>query len=68
MLLDVNDVGTLVLGTQEPTTNLSGVGSPLFSSIKVVEFSAEDLPAYVGILMKTQNTNTIRPEGVIVLE
>jgi len=66
--LDANDVGTLVLGTQEPTTSLSGSIPPSQISIKQVEFSAEDLPAYVGILMKAQSTNGIAPFGVIVLE
>ena len=66
--LDNWDVGTLVLGTQEPTTSLSGSIPPSQFSIKQVEFSAEDLPAYVGILMKAQSTNAIGPFGVIVLE
>jgi hypothetical protein len=66
--LDANDVGTLVLGTQQPTTNLAGSGPPTYISIKQVEFLAEDLPAYVGILMKAQSTNGIAPYGVIVLE
>jgi hypothetical protein len=66
--LDANDVGTLVLGTQEPTTSLGGTHPFTSISLKQVEFSAEDLPAYVGILMKAQNTNQIGPYGVIVLE
>jgi len=64
--LDVYDVGTLVLGTQQPTTNFVGQLSP--NQFKQVEFSAEDLPAYVGILIRAQSTNSINSYGVIVLE
>jgi len=66
--LDVYDVGTLVLGTQEPTSSLAGSVPPTPISLKQIEFSAEDLPAYMGILMKAQSTNGISPYGVIVLE
>jgi len=65
-----NDVGTLILGTQQPTVTLSGVGvDSAYYNFKQVEFSAEDLPSYVGILVKFQSTNPIAgPDGVIVLE
>ena len=66
--LDNWDVGTLVLGTQEPTTRFDGYSPPTDISIKLVEFSAEDLPAYISIRIKAQSTNTILPYGVIVLE
>ena len=66
--LDANDVGTLVVGTQEPATTLNGVALPTSIAFKQFEFSAEDLPAYVGILIRAQSTNTIYPYGVIVLE
>jgi len=66
--LNNDDVGTLVLGTQEPTVGLNGAGPTTNIDIKQVEFSAEDLPAYMGILMRAQSTNAIAPEGVIVLE
>jgi len=66
--LDANDVGTLVLGTQEPTTSLTGVGPSTSRSFKMIEFSAEDLPAYVGITIRTQAPNYTGPFGVIVLE
>jgi len=66
--LDALDVGTLVLGTQEPQTSLTGATPSTDISFKQIEFSAEDLPAYVGILMKAQSTNIIQPYGVIVLE
>ena len=66
--LDALDVGTLVLGTQEPTASLTGSSPPSSISLKQTEFSAEDMPAYVGILMKAQSTGTITPYGVIVLE
>jgi len=66
--LNNDDVGTLVLGTQEPTVGLNGAGPTTNIDIKQVEFSAEDLPAYMGILMRAQSTNSIGPEGVIVLE
>jgi len=65
-----NDVGTLILGTQQPTVTLSGAGvDTAYYNFKQVEFSAEDLPSYVGILVKFQSTNPIAgPAGVIVLE
>jgi len=66
--LDNWDVGTLVLGTQEPTTSFNGTIPPTNISIKQVEFSVEDPPAYVGILMRAQSTNAIGPFGVVVLE
>ena len=68
-MLTANDVGTLVLGTQQPTVTLSGQGVySQFLIFKQVEFSAEDLPSYVGILMRAQNPNSIVASGVIVLE
>ena len=66
--LDANDVGTLVVGTQEPATTLNGAPLPTGIAFKQFEFSAEDLPAYVGIMIKVQSTNIILPYGVIVLE
>ena len=68
-MLTANDVGTLVLGTQQPTVTLSsrGVYSP-YNIFKQVEFSVEDLPSYVGILMRAQSPNFIVSSGVIVLE
>jgi len=66
--LDAVDTGTLVVGTQQPTTNFSNVSVANIINLKQVEFSAEDLPAYIGILIKAQSTNTIVPYGVIVLE
>jgi len=66
-LLDGLDVGTLVLGSQPPSISLTGVAVS-FLSFKEVEFSAEDLPAFVGILARAESTNPIGPEGVIVLE
>jgi len=66
--LDANDVGTLVLGTQQPTVTLTGGNVGRMFSYKQVEFSAEDLPAYVGILIRAQSTSNVGPYGVIVLE
>jgi len=65
---DAVDVGTLVLGTQEPTTNFNGVGPLTSLAFKEAEFSAEDLPAYVGVLMKSEGANPFATYGVIVLE
>jgi len=66
--LDANDVGTLVLGMQQPIVTLTGGNVGRAGLYKQVEFSVEDLPAYVGFLMREQITNTISTFGVIVLE
>jgi hypothetical protein len=66
--LDGVDEGTLILGTQDAGFGLDGSAPSVGNSGKAFEFSASDLPAYIGMLVKSIGNTGTPIYGVIVLE